>query len=879
MNVERNVILGGVKKMDEREYRAKLLRQAAEIQKIRSDLEHQVFYDERKKYTELIDLLNNKEEEYNELRLKYERERTISKPEEVDEEEQRAEEETPVIDVDSGLKEKNKFIEIRNIDKESIEKFKADLNTVIERRAKVYEHTSSGFKIMKGEFKPQVPGNLGKLRSSLNQKEKQVSDFIHEFSKTYDVSSNPELAKLIGVRDNASKKEDRGTTYVRPNYKQHLEPILKLEEDIKHLEEKKDDKNKAEIDKKKQELEEKKKRLGKKWELKLKMDHLLEEIRALKAELRELRSRLTRNDISPEERERILQEIGEKEGILSSKLSEFKSLSSQYQNVLKQIGELMGEALEKENEKKHKDFSETDERRKNVSDAEYNNGSPVRSSFIPSNNGASFSTSQGGLYSSYQPSTRREERPITETRVSEPLPSSREENTTRDEELPVTKKPLWERIKNRFKTPNGRDERILLENDLWDDTISQRLTYPLSKINYFEDTFDHTVIKDGKMLYVRTPLEMIDTSSEAIKEKVEQIKGKIIEPGMSDKQIAKRVKELLPPDATEKEIKKAIKLLNRSPESLLRFKLKEGRTCLMCALMDIEESGNPAEYLELVSRASRLEKRLNTKSSLSFTKNILVDSEVKNEVWRERKEEEEHEEPILEEKMTKESAPKLEPPVPVTEPKSEQDAVQEPKDENSTINKATEKKENEREKNGSRPVEWPIEKTAEAEDEILDPLEYDISIPGESNSTSNASNVPQMLSNEDVKRKRSIIQDLVNNGTIPIINFKKASRMDIELDNGKKVNISLSSFPRKLEYMVSKIQGPGYPPLSDEEMEVFKRIELPTYIQKANIQDIKIDGIVISPIDQVLTRFGTMKISKQKDKDQNKDRMCQKIEH
>ena len=507
---------------------------------------------------------------------------------------------------------------IKNIEK--ARRFKKLVNERKERYDKI--SVIKSYRLTENKYEKRGDGKkLEQLQKEQNLKDKEFRDFVHAFSINPDYKVTPELAELIGMREEERDIRDKKFgTLTRPTIKQHLEPIEKIDDELYLLEnmekfqkmlkwkpeelalhlktslglrEKRifdnlndEEKNKLKepiTDEKKKEIEEKKKklkaekekrekRLGKKWILKLKIDRLNAEIKSLMNKLKAFP-----ND------KNILNE-------LESKRAELAKLENEYGEILKQIGEMIADTIEKDECEKHgvKDFEELKTK--------------LKDKIISNQPQSPITPKKDQEPASPLHVEEPENIPISVPKVNQEgvrglarnTPTSYISNTpiasTSPTVLPAveTKKHWWNKVKDNLTKRAGKKEEEKCETErkyevagkrekIEDDEIYQLSNFPLPRI--LNGYFYHTIKENGELVYVKEKIDQINCTKKDVIGKIKEIQEDWSKRSMN---------EVTPED------KKAVEIfLSSSPKKIYREYIKHSlgkeakmkREELMCGML------------------------------------------------------------------------------------------------------------------------------------------------------------------------------------------------------------------------------------------------------------------------------------------------------
>lgn len=347
------------------------------------------------------------------------------------------------------------------------------------------------------------------LQSSIEKKEKIIKDFIYNFSKNSNYEVSDELEALIGT----SKKSD---SLQKPTVKQHLDPILKIEEELKNgVSPEREKELKAEKSKRE-------KRLGKKWLIKLKIDKINNRIMQLKE--------LLKGDLSPEDKKKYEKELAH----LNRELG---VLQKEYGEVLTQIADNIFKTLKKEEKleqgkddngikkiKEPKPIKDEEVVKTDRNDTGKNKilNSNLDNDLVYSNPGRQVFRAGDGNVVSYGN-------------------GSNETISNSNKNLPMVKKESWlDKLKAKFENKEDLkvepkkekvEPKVLFTIEVGEDVVNQKLSmianYRESKVE--GKNFYHVVRDDNVLKYVCEPLTNIECTKEALISKIQEVQGKYVE--------------------------------------------------------------------------------------------------------------------------------------------------------------------------------------------------------------------------------------------------------------------------------------------------------------------------------------------------------------
>ncbi len=346
------------------------------------------------------------------------------------------------------------------------------------------------------------------LQKEIANRERFIKNYIYDFSQNPNYEVSDELRALIGSKDGA----DKNTVMQRPTVKQHLDPILKIEEELKNgVSPEREKELKAEKEKRE-------KRLGKKWLLKLKIDKVNSRIQEL--------TQLLSGDLSPEDKEKYQKEL------LSLK-GELIDLQNEYAKVLAEIGEHISNAVEKSaNERKakiksaDKDKPKVDPIKPQQDDLKQPQKDDKNSTDDKSKNDTGTAKPQTKING------------VGSQRATSDIPTGAGGNISNvsntPSNLPMVKEETWlDKLKAKFaKKEEPIKEKVepetLYSVAVGDDISAKQVEmreagkYPMVNGQYFYHT-----IKDGDELkYVREPLENISCTRKELVNKIKEVQEK-----------------------------------------------------------------------------------------------------------------------------------------------------------------------------------------------------------------------------------------------------------------------------------------------------------------------------------------------------------------
>lgn len=428
------------------------------------------------------------------------------------------------IDADERIakivEEKQREAEINKTlsDVEQFKKIVAERNSNWQRICNL-----KGVSLNGGKYSNSPKRSVRDLQEDIKAREKFIKDFIYEFSKNPNYEINDELKSLIGTREE-SIGGVKGTTFQKPTVKQHLEPILEIEEKLKSGVSQEEEK---ELKDKKEKLE---KRLGKKWLLKLKIDRISSRIKEL--------NKLLKGDISPEERKKYQEELSQLKG-------ELGVLQKEYGEVLTEIADNVSKIVEKaENKRKSKSDLNKD---KSGDDAPKSNGTVK-----PKNKDEK----------KKEPDKKNENKPKTNERKTTVTPEKSDSNfngngvqTTRNgnvvpfentntinssntkNNLPAVKGESWlKKLKSKFESKEEPVKEkvkpeVLFSIEVDEDAVNQKLgMFANHRIPQVRGKYFYHIVREGDELqYIREPLTNIDCSKKELLKKIKEVQEKYVE--------------------------------------------------------------------------------------------------------------------------------------------------------------------------------------------------------------------------------------------------------------------------------------------------------------------------------------------------------------
>lgn len=335
-----------------------------------------------------------------------------------------------------------------------------------------------------------------------------------------------ELKTLIGTMDN-SKAGVKGASLEEPTVKQHLEPILDIEEKLKAGVSPEEEK---ELKEKKEKME---KRLGKKWLIKLKIDKINSRIIELK--------QLLEGDISPEEKKKYQEELSKLNG-------ELGVLQKEYGEVLAKIDDIESKIVEKsENEKKTKiDFDNEKNDKKDTKQPK--DTEQPESTKQPNDKKQPEEKKNDTLDKTNERGTRG----FTSTNIgtSSPVtsmqgvsngnvvPIENFKNTTdsNSKNLPAVKKEsLLDKIKARFESKKEPlkekvKPEVLFSIEVGEDVVNQKLRMFENKRvpQVVGKDFYHIIREGDELQYVREPLTNIECNKYELVKKIKEVQEKYV---------------------------------------------------------------------------------------------------------------------------------------------------------------------------------------------------------------------------------------------------------------------------------------------------------------------------------------------------------------
>lgn len=426
---------------------------------------------------------------------------------------------------------------------ESLEDIEKELKRTAEFKKLVAEkeerytriNNLKGSKLINNSPNKTINKNIRSLQKEIANRERFIKDYVYDFSQNPNYEVSDELRALIGSKDGA----DKNTVMQRPTVKQHLEPILKIEEELKNgVSPEREKELKAEKEKRE-------KRLGKKWLLKLKIDKVNSRIQEL--------TQLLSGDLSPEDKEKYQKELIALKGDLIS-------LQKEYGEVLVEIGEHISNAVEKSaNERKAK-IKSADKDKPNV-DPIKPQDKPLKDDLKqpqdkPSKDDLKQPQDKPSKDDLKQPQDKPQKdvknpiddkskndggtaKPQTDIngtgsqRQTSDIPTGGNiaNSTNISSNLPMVKKETWlDKLKAKFAkeeepTKTKVEPKVIASFDVGDDIsakqveIRQAGKYPMVNGKYFY----HTISEGDELKYVREPLENIPCTRKELVNKIKEV--------------------------------------------------------------------------------------------------------------------------------------------------------------------------------------------------------------------------------------------------------------------------------------------------------------------------------------------------------------------
>lgn len=472
------------------------------------------------KYNEIVGELNKLKTDtlenpiwVDENRPEADRERILSeKRSQLDAEEQiqsSGEKQETLLDEADGLNSGESHEEsLEDIEKEL--KRTAEFKKLVAEKEDRYTRITNlkGSKLIKNSLNKTINKSIRSLQKEIANREKFIKNFVYDFSQNPNYEVSDELRALIGSKDGA----DKNTVMQRPTVKQHLEPILKIEEELKNgVSPEREKELKAEKEKRE-------KRLGKKWLLKLKIDKVNSRIQEL--------TQLLSGDLSPEDKEKYQKE-------LSALKEDLISLQKEYGEVLVEIGEHISNAVEKSaNERKAK-IKSADKDKPKVD--------PIKPQDKPLKDDLKQPQDkpQKDDKSKNDGGTAKPQTDINGTgsqRQTSDIPTGGNiaNSTNISSNLPMVKKETWlDKLKAKFAkeeepTKTKVEPKVIASFDVGDDIsakqveIRQAGKYPMVNGKYFY----HTISEGDELKYVREPLENIPCTRKELVNKIKEVQEK-----------------------------------------------------------------------------------------------------------------------------------------------------------------------------------------------------------------------------------------------------------------------------------------------------------------------------------------------------------------
>lgn len=435
------------------------------------------------------------------------------------------------------LEEKQKSEE-REKTLNDVEKFKK----IIAERNSNWEKVCNlqGVSLNKSKYSRGSKKDIRELQEDIKNREKFIKDFIYEFSQNPNYEINEELKALIGTRDE-SKLGAKGASLKKPTVKQHLEPILDIEEKLKTGVSPEEEK---ELKEKKEKME---KRLGKKWLLKLKIDKINSRIRELK--------QLLKGDISPEEKKKYQEELSKLNG-------ELGVLQKEYGEVLSEIADNVSKIVEgAEKEKKPKLDSDKgkDENDKKGTKQPKDKKQPTGTkqpkdkkqptdTKQPKDNKQPIGKNNDKLDKTPEKGTRG----FTATNIGTSIPATsmqgvsngnvvpieslRNTTTSNSKNLPTVKKEsLLDKLKARFESKKELPKEkvkpeVLFSIEVGEDVVNQKLSMIANNRvpQVVGKDFYHIIREGDELQYVREPLTNIECNKDELVKKIKEVQEKYV---------------------------------------------------------------------------------------------------------------------------------------------------------------------------------------------------------------------------------------------------------------------------------------------------------------------------------------------------------------
>lgn len=358
-----------------------------------------------------------------------------------------------------------------------------------------------------------VNKNIRSLQKEIATREKFIKNFVYDFSQNPNYEVSDELRALIGSKDG----DNKNTVIQRPTVKQHLDPILKIEDELKNgVSPEREKELKAEKEKRE-------KRLGKKWLIKLKIDKINNCIKEL--------NQLLSGDLSPEDKKKYEAELLNLKG-------ELIGLQKEYGEVLEQIAGHISDAVEKSANERKAEIKQKVKEEKAKTDVKLLQEDTKQQSKDDKKTSQTEQTKNADSVNIPRTGVGTVSSQGFGTNVSQgssnTATTSATHTTETNSNLPMVKEETWlDKLKAKFAkkeqpTKTCIEPEVRVSVDINDDISAQQVSmreagnYPAVEGKYFY----HTIRDGDKLKYVKEPLTNIECTKKELVNKIREAQEK-----------------------------------------------------------------------------------------------------------------------------------------------------------------------------------------------------------------------------------------------------------------------------------------------------------------------------------------------------------------